>query len=238
MPSGLMATALSAAVMSGLIALPSFDGAAAQGQSVAQAADAVGVGHAVAAGTRALKGASGLVEAEAARTGQRREGDGAPQGGRQDRREDRSPEAHDRSGRIGRRGGRCGGRGGDGGDGRDDRGRDRCDLPDCGCRRGVSAAFAQLSGQLETAKTSLDEMVGQLIEVSGLDNTGLSPNQVYGIAAGAVGGALVADALGASGLTSLGVMAAAAALGAYAVEDGVVEGATQGLTNGVPEVAP
>ena len=82
-------------------------------------------------------------------------------------------------------------------------------------------------------------MVVDLIEVSGLDHTGLSPNQVYGIAAGAVAGAVVADALGASGLTSLGVMTAAAALGAYVVEDGgVVDSATEGVTHGMSEVAP
>ena len=102
-----------------------------------------------------------------------------------------------------------------------------------------TAAVTDLNEQLKAAKTSLDQMVVDLMEVSGLEHTGFSPNQVYGIAAGAVAGAVVADVLGASGLTSLGVMSAAAALGAYVVKDGgVVEGATEGVSDGMSELAP
>ena len=62
MRTGSMVTALTAALMSGLVALPSFDVAAAEEQSVAQAVDAVGLGLAVEGGTRALEGASAVIE--------------------------------------------------------------------------------------------------------------------------------------------------------------------------------
>ena len=55
MRTGSMVTAPTAALMSGLVALPSFDVAAAEEQSVAQAVDAVGLGLAVEAGTRASR---------------------------------------------------------------------------------------------------------------------------------------------------------------------------------------
>jgi hypothetical protein len=65
MRSGFKATALTAALISGLVAPPSLEGAAAEGQDVAQAVDAVGLGLAVEAGTRALQGASDVIEVAA-----------------------------------------------------------------------------------------------------------------------------------------------------------------------------
>ena len=62
MHSGFMATALPAALISGLVALAPLDVGAAEGQSVAPAADAGGLGLPAEARARALQGASGVIE--------------------------------------------------------------------------------------------------------------------------------------------------------------------------------
>jgi hypothetical protein len=233
MRSGFMATALTAALISGLVTLPSLEGAAAEGQEVAQAVDAVGLGLAVEAGTRALKGASDVIEVAADA-----EEDSENAG---DELHDAAVEATgkveaikpttDQAGSAAEAAGAAA--------------AETIEAATAAISRTAdaaadsTAAVTNLNEQLKAAKTSLDQMVVDLIEVSGLEHTGLSPNQVYGIAAGAVAGAVVADVLGASGLTSLGVMSAAAALGAYVVKDGgVVEDATEGVSDGMSELAP
>ena len=233
MRTGSMVTALTATLMSGLVALPSLDVAAAEGQSVAQAVDAVGLGLAVETGARVLKGASDVIEVAADA-----EEDSDDAG---DELNDAAVEATgkvevikpttDQAGSAAEAAGAAA--------------AETIEAATAAISRTAdaaadsTAAVTNLNEQLKAAKTSLDQMVVDLIEVSGLEHTGLSPNQVYGIAAGAVAGAVVADVLGASGLTSLGVMSAAAALGAYVVKDGgVVEGATEGVSDGMSELAP
>jgi hypothetical protein len=87
----------------------------------------------------------------------------------------------------------------------------------------AEGAFAELGRHLTEAKGALDSMVEEVIVASGLDKMDLTPNQVYGIAVGAVGGALLADAFGATGLATLGMAAAAAAVGGYVTDAEAVE---------------
>jgi hypothetical protein len=66
---------------------------------------------------------------------------------------------------------------------------------------------------LSRSKVSLDRATQELIDRTGLDRLGLTPNQAYGITLGALAGALTADALGGHGFATVSLVAVGAYLG-------------------------
>jgi hypothetical protein len=66
---------------------------------------------------------------------------------------------------------------------------------------------------LSRSKALLDRTTQELIDRTGLDRLGLTPNQAYGITLGALAGALTADALGGHGFATVSLVAVGAYLG-------------------------
>lgn len=72
----------------------------------------------------------------------------------------------------------------------------------------LTALRNELNARLEQSRVELEELLKQT-----QSTTGLTDEQIYGIAAGIVAGAVVADLLGGGGLMTISLSAGGAALG-------------------------
>ena len=74
----------------------------------------------------------------------------------------------------------------------------------------LSALREELNARLEQSRAEVEELLKQT-----QSSTGLSDDQIYGIAAGIVAGALAADLVGGGGLVTITLAAGGAALGSW-----------------------